>query len=156
MEDSDSPEDNLLFLKQYVGPCPYCDFQLNAPTSDKCPECGNILEITLASPFKFTSWLLMFVGLTASIAIVFNFFIMRVAGWYFSSVGNQGFISAPWVHIIALIVLCVALTAGCFAWVSMRRWVHAQSKIIRVFVGVIGVVLPLVVIQGIVWVVYRL
>ena len=150
MEGVEAHNDNLLLLQHYEGPCPNCEFLLKYPASNRCPECGTTLTVTLAKPFGLSAWFLMFVGLTASIVIVANFLVFRLIGWYSSNAG------VPWRHLGLLLAMLVILVPCYLVWISVRQRIQSRGRFLRFFIGALGVLLPFAVFQGVIWISYAM
>ena len=150
MEGAEAHNDNLLLLQHYEGPCPNCEFLLKSPTSNRCPECGATLKVMLAKRFRLSGWLLVFVGLTASIVIVANFLVFRLVGWYSSNAG------VPWRHLNLLLAMLVILAPCYLVWISLRPWIQTRGRFLRFFIGSLGILLPFGVFQGVIWISYAM
>ena len=137
------------YIQDYDGPCPYCGFHLHHPKSNACSECGNILEITLKTPFVLTGWLLGFVGLSSSIVIFTVHLVFQLAGAYM----NGGYPNGNMVVSEAIII--VGLVFVSFLWVILYRWFSYRKKNTKVIVGTLGCLLPFGMYQILIWVIFR-
>ena len=133
-----SEQSNQKYIQEYVGPCPYCGFHLEKPTTCVCSECGNTLEITLKAPFKLTGWFLMFVGLCSSIAIYLNHVAYQLIASYASGGQFMGKILVPEI----LVLLTLSFVA--FVWFYMYQWYFVRKTITKWITGTVGCLLPFV------------
>ena len=132
----DSNQNNKECLRTYVGPCPYCGFQLQRPKTDLCSECGNTLEITLKPPFVVTGWLIAFAGIWSSTVIYLAHIGFLLVGGYACG-GHVG-----WKPLIFELFALLILVMFARIWLGLHRWVHERSAKARWSIGFIGCLLP--------------
>jgi len=146
MKQSELEVNTLSFLEQYDGPCPYCNFHLKKPQSSRCSECGKPLVLSLAKPFRCTSWLLFTFGLVASIGVCVD-----QAGLFFAAKLYQG---SPlvWKWVLPELVLIVLLIAGLFFWWKLRPWTLQLGPVWKLVVGALGLLMPLILFNVLFWV----
>ena len=136
MSMAGSEQSEQKYIREYVGPCPYCGFHLQKPKTNTCSECGNTLEITLKAPFRLTGWFLAFVGICSSIAI------------YLTHIGFQltsGFLSNGrilWRIIVSESIVLFVLVLTAFFWVFMYQWFLERRPVTKWIVGTVGCLLP--------------
>ncbi len=144
-----SEQRNQKYIQEYVGPCPYCGFHLQRTKNSRCPECGNVLEITLKSPFKLTGWFLMFVGLWSSAAIYLTHVVFLCIGAYASGGRLMGSIVVPETLVLLSLVFVLIV------WLNMYQWYFARSVVTKWITGTIGCLLPLALYQAMIWLIIK-
>ena len=134
------------FLKEYVGPCPICGYQLHAPTGKKCPECGSFLEVQLSAPFRFTPWHAMVTALAISIGGILDRLALSMIG-----VLNSNTYKMPWL-LIGFTFIPLLLLFGIF-WLNwkQKRRVNSKKRWKRIVWYVVALLIPILVVAGQLW-----
>lgn len=137
---SDTDESSLrAFLSSRDVPCPGCGYNLRGLPSEVCPECRQVLRLTvqLAEP-RLGPFLCGAIGLGGGIG--FNGLIL---GWETSEWLSRGW---PRLHREALplvVSLCV-LSVLLWIWLRCRSWIRRQHAGLQWFLGAWAWVLMLI------------
>jgi hypothetical protein len=134
------------YIREYVGPCPYCGFHLQQLKTNKCSECGNTLEISLKAPFRLSGWLLMLVGLCSSIVSFSSNVGIQFWGGYTSG-------HVAWKIIIPELMILLILVFITYVWLFMYQWFSARMPATRWVAGITGCLLPFILYQVMAWVI---
>jgi len=128
------------FLKDFIGPCPTCGYQLKNPSSNRCPECGSHLRVLLLAPFRFSPWHALLASVVISIGVILDRVVLTIVG-ISNSNGTQQAWEMFWMTAIPLVFLCAGFL---FIWTQKR---HFQSLALwkRVCWYIVAIVFPLIV-----------
>jgi hypothetical protein len=152
--DSKKNRDAAL-IKNYKGPCPYCNYQLKNPENSRCPECGSRLSFRLVAPFRFTPWHAMIISFVISIGACLDRTFLSVVGIFNSNSGIvalEMFVGSALGLIIVGFGLCVVWRhrswfVGIPAW-RRAMWYLVASLIPIVVTVVQYFVLTYFILQG--------
>ncbi len=123
----DERDSRLEFLRAFLAerdlPCPLCGYNLRALRSEKCPECGSEVEVTvgLTEP-RMAAFIAGVVGLAAGLG--FCALILLWVGWlHVTRDGGPG-LNKLWMLPIGVVVNAVALRI----WLGLRRRIRTMSR----------------------------
>ena len=120
-------ESRLEFLRAFLAerdvPCPLCGYNLRALTTEKCPECGSEVEVTvgLTEP-RMAAFIAGLVGLAAGLGFC-ALLLMWVAWMHTVGLGGPG-LNQVWVLPFGVVALGVALRV----WLSMRKRIRMMPR----------------------------
>lgn len=107
------PDDLVAFLRDRDVFCPLCNYNLRDLLSDRCPECGRELQLTigLVEPY-LRAWIALAVSLfaAAGVGIIFLFLVI-----------NQGFPDNEAIGVKLCILYFIACLPIAFAAIVTRR-----------------------------------
>ena len=116
------------FLADRDEPCPSCGYNLCDLTSDRCPECGEVLvlSVRLAEP-RLGTWLAGLIGVTTGAGFYAFISAWVIFNWLrFSSAGGPDGID------LAVIFGSMGVLGPSVAfWIIGRRWMRRQGRTLR-------------------------
>ena len=143
MIDRNKKQD-LVFLKEYSGPCPYCGYTLKNPTGRLCPECGSKLRVAVCAPFRFSPWHALLASIAISVGVLLDRVVLTMMG-----VAGSGFTEAVWTLVwFTLLPFVVLSICFYFVWKQKAR-INSTCRWKRVLwcVASVGILVLVVFVQ---------
>jgi len=131
---------NAALLKNYSGPCPYCNYQLKNPENSRCPECGSRLEFHLVAPFRFSPWHAMMISFAVSSGVCLDRTFLSIVGVFNS---NSGIVALEMLAVSALGLIVVV--AGFYAVWRHKSWFVGIAYWKRVVWYLVALFIPIVI-----------
>jgi hypothetical protein len=124
-QDADSSEREMLvaFLRDHSRPCPACGYDLARLTTDRCPECGRRLRITVSEANPPLAPFITGVAFSVPIGGAMNGMIGVAVGRYTYSVAWPSLIRPLTINAVTFVMAVAALTT----WLLLSRAIRRRT-----------------------------